>query len=104
MYGFYIVNYSLVSNFIPSTYSNIKKILTSHKNAIKLKKNKIKVIQLIYLLLLLFVFVAFGLLNEFLILAIVLIKLLYVNFLSPKIFKSFIISAAPFMYKIWLSF
>lgn len=38
MYGFYIVNYSLVSNFILSTYSNIKKVLNSHKNAIKSKK------------------------------------------------------------------
>lgn len=40
MYGFYIVNYSLVSNFILSTYSNIKKVLNSHKNAIKSKKKK----------------------------------------------------------------
>ena len=63
MYGFYIVNYSLVSNFIPSTYSNIKKVFTAHKNAIKSKKLKIKVIQLIYLLILLLVFCCFWIIK-----------------------------------------
>lgn len=62
MYGFYIVNYSLVSNFILSTYSNIKKVLNSHKNAIKSKK-KIEVIQLIYLLILLLVFCCFWIIK-----------------------------------------
>lgn len=63
MYGFYIVNYSLVSNFILSTYSNIKKVLNSHKNAIKSKKKKIEVIQLIYLLILLLVFCCFWIIK-----------------------------------------